>query len=274
MPNPNKSDPNDPFYSQHRNQYWWNPGADAGGTGAGGSWQVKDSVVPSEAQAKDDALYGRTVVPGQGASGINELQELGYNIAPDFGGRSFRDAAAYQQQVNPYSIANADRSRAAQAALFQQMQQQVAGPSVSDMQARQAMGGNLQAALAASAGGAGAAPVMNRAAGVAGGVAGDSGVARLAEQMRLQQATAGQANAVRGGDLATQQQAMAGQFGANQNEAKRAQLYAALGRMLDEAKARAVLENFKLGASLDASQQLNTADKAKLLASSAASSMR
>jgi len=274
MPNaPNRTDPNDAFYTAHRDQYWWNPGKDAGGTGAGGSWEVKDAAIPSDAQARDDSIYGRTTVLGSGASGINELQELGVNIAPDFGGRSFRDQAAFQRQANPYSVGTADQSRTAQAALFSQMQQQINGPSVSDMQANQALGGNLQAALAASAGGAGSAPVMARAGGVAGGMAGDSGVARLAEQMRLQSAAAGQANTVRGADLSTQQQAMAGQFGANQNEAKRAQLYATLGRMLSEAKARAVLENFKLGASLDASQQLNTADKMKTVASSAASSM-
>lgn len=172
-------------------------------------------------------------------------------------GRSdrLREGAVYQPQTNPYDVASADRARAAQAALFQQMQQQVAGPSVSDMQARQAMGSNLQAALAASAGGAGAAPVMSRAAGVAGGVAGDSGVARLAEQMRLQQAATGQANAVRGADIQTANQSSAAQMQAAMQEARRAQLYTELGRLFDASKSQAGVERMKDWANLNANQR-------------------
>jgi len=147
----------------------------------------------------------------------------------------------------------ANQARDAQAALFAQMQAQRAGPSLANMQTQQAMGQNLQAALGAGAG----RPAMMAARNASTGIAGDSGAARLAEQMNLANAAYGQASNTRGADLSIAQQVAGNMQGAQQQAVRQQQMYASLGRQLAEAKARAALENYKTRRALQLGQ-MNT----------------
>lgn len=145
----------------------------------------------------------------------------------------------------------ANQARPAQEALFQQMQAQRAGPSLANMQTQQALGQNLQGALGA---GGGRAAMLN-AQNVGAGIAGDSGTARLAEQLGLSNAAFGQAGTTRGADLASAQQVAGTMQGAQQQAVRQQQMYASLGRQLAEARARAALENYKTLRALQLNQK-------------------
>ena len=99
--------------------------------------------------------------------------------------------------ANPYSTLVANQARPAQAALYDQMRAQQAGPSLAAMQGARAQGQNVQAALGSGAG----RPVMARAGQVGAGLAADTGSGVLAEQLRASQGIGSMAAGVRSADL-------------------------------------------------------------------------
>lgn len=112
--------------------------------------------------------------------------------------RTMRAGATAAPRTSPYNPAVAGQSRAAQMALFNQMQARAAGPSLAAMQGRGAVGSNLQAALASRAPNS----VAGRmGAGNAAGLGGAVGSGALAEQMQAAQQQGGLAGGLRGRDI-------------------------------------------------------------------------
>ncbi len=171
----------------------------------------------------------------------------GYNTLNPY----FMANAAQQTAANPYNTQTADRSRAGQLALFQQMQNAKAGPSVAAMQAGGAQGQNVQAALGAGRGGA----VGRMAAGAAGGMGSAAGQAVLAEQLRASQGAGGLAGSLRGSDIKSAGLQSASGLAAQGQADARSMSMAQLGAQLNQARARKALEDFKTG------RRIGNADK-------------
>lgn len=108
-----------------------------------------------------------------------------------------RAGATAAPNANPYSAIVANQARPAQEALYNQMRAQKDGPSIAGMQGTKAQGQNVQAALGAGAG----RPVMAQAGQVGAGIASDTGMGTLAEQLRMSQGIGGMAAGVRAADL-------------------------------------------------------------------------
>ena len=187
----NATDPQDPTYSGDP-QYVF----------TGGRWQYRASgkdqtpaVNPNEKVA-GESLGGGSMFGGAAAGGqigsvipnINEWQKLA------------QANASRQAAQNPYSTQTADQTRAAQLALFGQMQRQAQGPSLANMQAQRGMSQMGQQALGAAAMGGSGRSAMQQAGAGAVGIAGDTGQARLAEMMRAQAGAGGVAGGLRGND--------------------------------------------------------------------------
>lgn len=224
----NRYDPNDEVYRSSKDMEW-NPATKEWGT-----------------------IIGGLGVP----SGEMTMRELGYGDVGNYAGYEslsplLRAGAARTRAVNPYSNVVADQNRGAQLALLQQMRAQQAGPSVANMQSQRAMGQNIQGALGAGAGRG----AMMQARNVGAGLAGDTGQAALAEQMRMMNAATGGANSLRAGDIGTANQASQFGISAQQQADTRARAYTALGRQLDESRARQALENMKAARSYDKLKQ-------------------
>lgn len=144
--------------------------------------------------------------------------------------------------ANPYSAIVANQARPAQEALYAQMRVQQAGPSVAAMQGQRAQGQNLQAALGAGGG----RPMMARAGGIGAGLAGDTGMGRLAEQLRMSQGLGGMSGGVRGTDIGVANaQSQTGLQQRGLDDAMR-QFYASQGAGFENTMSRADLENYKL----------------------------
>lgn len=239
---------NDPTYAND-NRYVW----------SGGRWQYRSDPVTAEDPSRDPSVTGagpRSVRAstswevGENAKNLrNDLERQ--RIANFAGGaaqeQSFRQNAARLTAINPYSTGVANQSRGAQIALLEQMRAQQAGPSIASMQSQRAMGQNLQGALGAGAGRG----AMLQARNVGAGLAGDTGQAALAEQLRLAGGAGQLVNNMRGADLTVAgQQSQAG-LQAQDIADRRARVYAELGRQLAEGRSRSALEGYKLNRRLD-----------------------
>lgn len=240
---------NDPTYSNNPSYVW-----------SGGRWQYVSNPgtansAPSDNPNNPQRVTG-SVVWDPIPSGASVVKKYGGDIN-NFAGyqniaQGFREGAVRQQGVNPYNTGIADQSRAAQLALVQQMRDQQAGPSLAGLQGQRAMAQSGQQALGAAATGAPGRAAMMQAGQVGQGMAGDVGQARLAEIMRSQAGMGGAASNLRGADLrSAEAQAQAGIRGQTIAD-QRAQFYGSLGSMLDQARARQALEQFKLGQRIDA----------------------
>lgn len=149
--------------------------------------------------------------------------------------------------ANPYDVAGADRSRAAQMALADQMQAQISGPSQAGMQGQQSMGQLGQQALGASgANPANARAAMLQAANVGGQMGGAVGQARLEEVIRGQAGVGGLVGGLRGRDIRSatdrQQAGMQAQNLADQ----RSRFSAESGTALSDMSRGSALEMYKL----------------------------
>lgn len=154
----------------------------------------------------------------------------------------FMAGAQAASRDNPYVAAVANQVRPAQGVLYEQMRAQQAGPSLAAMQGARAQGQNLQAALAAGGG----RPVMGQAGGIGAGLAGDTGSARLAEQLRGTQAIGGMASGVRAADIGVANaQSQSGLQQRGLDDAMR-QFYGSQGARLYNANADLAAEREKL----------------------------
>lgn len=193
---------------------------------------------------------GRTL----GASGVglnparsaNEAGALGGSLALNADIRNAgaldalaRAGVAQGPRANPYISSIADQSRGAQLALMQQMRGQMAGPSLAGLQGQRALGQSGQQALQAAAMGAPGRASMFQAGQVGGGLAGDTGQARLAELMRMQAGLGGAAGSLRGGDLRSAEAQSRAQLAQMQQDEARRQMYARLGLGLQGARDQA-----------------------------------
>jgi|694.fasta_scaffold41457_3 hypothetical protein len=235
---------NDPTYSNNPSYVW-----------SGGRWQYVSNPgtansAPSDNPNNPQRVTG-SVVWDPIPSGASVVKKYGGDIN-NFAGyqniaQGFREGAVRQQGVNPYNTGIADQSRGAQLALIQQMRAQQAGPSLAGLQGQRGMAQAGQQALM-QGGRAGMLGAQNAST----GMAGDVGQARLAEIMRSQAGMGGAAGNLRGADLrSAEAQAQAGIRGQTIAD-QRAQFYGSLGSMLDQARARQALEQFKLGQRIDA----------------------
>lgn len=142
-----------------------------------------------------DVAADRLKEAGLGSSGRPWSVSSGWQDRLLAGARGAQGPAA-----SPFDANYANQARAAQMALIQQMRGQMNGPSLAGMQGQRALGQSGQQALAAAANGAPNRAAMLGAQGVAGGLAGDVGRARLAEVMRAQAGMGGVAGQMRGAD--------------------------------------------------------------------------
>lgn len=148
---------------------------------------------------------------------------------------------------NPYQQQIADRSRAAQMALINQMRAQQAGPSLAAMQGQGALGQSGQMALGSAAMGVGqgrGAMLGARNAGV--GIAGDTGQGRLAEVMKSQASLGGAAGSLRGQDLRSAEARQQAGLGALGLTVGKRLGYAGAGTRLTELERLNNLELYKL----------------------------
>lgn len=235
------TNPNDPAYTNNPHYVW-----------SGGRWQY----VSNPATANDPSTAPTGHVQGSVTwtgipSGHSVVKAMGGDIN-NFAGyqdlaQRFREGAIRQQANNPYNTGIADQSRAAQLALIQQMRAQQAGPSLAALQGQRGMAQAGQQALMMG-GRAGMLGAQNAST----GMAGDMGQARLAEIMRSQAGMGGAAGNLRGADLRSAEAQAGTGIKAQSAADQSAQFYAQLGAMLDQARARQALENFKLGKKVDA----------------------
>lgn len=227
----------------------------------GGRWQNRNNGTGtnSNTPAAGGKVTGSSVEDPNGIFGANgifgdpdHLAQLAAQRAgigpeiPNFAGyqaisQQFRDGAMRQQATNPYNAGIADQSRPAQLTLMDQMRAQMNGPSIAGMQGQRAFGASGQQALM-QGGRAGMLGAQNAGA----GIAGDLGQARLAEIMRSQAGIGGAAGSLRGADLRSADAQMGAGFQAQNINDQMARFYASQGSRLDEARARAELDNRRL----------------------------
>lgn len=153
-----------------------------------------------------------------------------------------RAGANAAPNANPYSAIVANQARPAQEALYNQMRTTQAGPSIAGMQGTRAQGQNLQSAVAAGGG----APIMNKAASIGTGLANDTAMGTLAEQLRMSSGIGGLAGGVRAADLGVaRDEANSGLQQRGLDDTMR-QFYAQQGSGLNNTIGRNELEEFKL----------------------------
>lgn len=196
----------------------------------------------------------------EGLFNQNQMDQLGFpqqirNV--DQWSAMARGGANAPSRATPYSNAIADQSRAAQLALIQQMRGQAAGPSLAAMQGQQALGQMGQQALM-QGGRAGMLAAQQGSAGLSGDVA----RARLAEQMRAQAGMGGVAGNLRGADQTSAANYARAALQQQQQDNAMRQFYASQGASLDEARARALLERYKLSQRIAQQTQKNEAQAA------------
>lgn len=153
----------------------------------------------------------------------------------------FRAGLAQGPRQSPYNMGVADQSRGAQMALLQQMRNQMAGPSIANMQGQRALGqSGQQALMGASMGGPGGRAGMLQAGQVGGGLAGDVGQARLAELMRAQAGMGGLAGSLRGNDLRSADAQMRQAIDMRGMDDNMRRFYASQGANLQNARDQAI----------------------------------
>jgi hypothetical protein len=154
--------------------------------------------------------------------------------------------AQNRQRADTYSTQVADRTRAAQMALMEQMRAQMNGPSLAGLQGQRAMGQSGQQALmnaAVTGNGRGA---MLQSQSVGAGMAMDVGQARLAEAMRAQAGIGSAAGALRGNDLQSAEARARADLQAQAMADQNARAGLTQGVTLQNATRDAALERYKL----------------------------
>jgi hypothetical protein len=127
-----------------------------------------------------------------------------------------------------------------------QMRGQMNGPSIAGMQGQRAMAQSGQQALMQGAMGNGRAAML-QSQGVAGGIAGDTGQARLAEVMRAQAGIGGAAGSLRGNDLQSAEANARAALAAQMQTAGRGKYALSAGSALGTTEMNNALENYKFG---------------------------